>query len=186
MKAYNGSTRTMLKVGKKTSSIFNAMAEKTKAAFEEDLKTRAHKFSVTLNDPKEDVGTEIEYAIHACGSHYNEFKVRMNQYEGTTDLDKFMELTGADADEILPLKIEIVLGKFNNADALCDELEEKVESMMNEIKMGENSLADIMMPKFHQKEGKIICGLQIPVPKEEFGSMVYNPSIASLKIPYEI
>lgn len=76
----------MLKVGKKTASIFNAMAAKTKAAFEEDLKTRAHKFSLALNDPKEDVGTELEIAIHACGSHYNEFKVRMNQYEGTTDI----------------------------------------------------------------------------------------------------
>ena len=40
MKSYNGDTRTMLKVGKHSSSIFNALAEKTKAAFAGVLKTK--------------------------------------------------------------------------------------------------------------------------------------------------
>ena len=53
------------------------MAEKTKQAFEEDLKTRTHSVKVSFNDPKDDVGTESEIAFHLCGSHYNEFKVRM-------------------------------------------------------------------------------------------------------------
>ena len=78
MKPYNGSTKTLLKIGNKAASIFNAMADKTKQAFEEDLKTRSHKISVSLNDPGEDVGYTMETAIHVCGSHYNEFKVRMN------------------------------------------------------------------------------------------------------------
>jgi hypothetical protein len=78
MKSYNGSTRTMLKAGKKTASLFNAMAQKTKEAFNEDLKTRSHSMKVAFNDPKEDTGTEAEFAFHLCGSHYNEFKVRMN------------------------------------------------------------------------------------------------------------
>jgi len=92
MKSYNGSTRTMLKVGRKTASLFNSMAAKTKEAFGEDLKTRSHSFRVSLNDPKENAGTEAEFAFHLCGSHYNEFKVRMNQYEGTFDLDKLKEI----------------------------------------------------------------------------------------------
>lgn len=86
------------------------------------------------------------------------------------------------------MKMEIVLGKFNNAEALCDELEEKVESMMNELKVDEKtSFSDIMMPKFHQKDGKIICGLQVPVEKRGvFRKLFRIANIGNLKIPYEI
>jgi len=60
MKPYNGSTRTMLKVGKHSSSIYNALAEKTKAAFAGVLKTKTHKISVGFNAPSPDnVGTTI-------------------------------------------------------------------------------------------------------------------------------
>ena len=124
MKAYNGSTRTMLKVGRKTASLFNAMAEKTKQAFQEDLKTRSHNFRYSFNDPKDNIGTQAEFAFHACGSHYNEFKVRMNQYEGTADIDKIMEEMDEPAENFLGFKVEIVVGKFNNAESWCDKLEE--------------------------------------------------------------
>jgi hypothetical protein len=60
MKPFNGLTRTMLKVGKHSSSIFNALAEKTKAAFAGVLKTKTHKVSIGFNAPSaEKVGTSI-------------------------------------------------------------------------------------------------------------------------------
>ena len=87
MKSYNGDTRTMLRAARNTLSIFNMLSDKYKEAMNEDLKTRSHSMSVAFNDPKEDVGTTAEVAFHLCGSHYNEFRVRMNQYEGTMDLN---------------------------------------------------------------------------------------------------
>ena len=60
MKPYNGMTRTMLKVGKHSSSIFNALAEKTRAAFAGVLKTKTHKMSIGFNAPSADnTGTLI-------------------------------------------------------------------------------------------------------------------------------
>jgi hypothetical protein len=72
MKPFNGSTRTMLKVGKHSSSIFNALADKTKAALAGELKTKSHKLSVGFNAPSsENSGTHVEAKFHLVGSVYN-------------------------------------------------------------------------------------------------------------------
>lgn len=91
MKPFNGTTRTMLKVGKHSSSIFNALAEKTKEAFGGQLKTKTHKFTVGLNAPK-NPKTNIEVKFHLAGSVYNKVKTVMNQYEGTFDLEELYKL----------------------------------------------------------------------------------------------
>ena len=76
----------------------------------------------------------------------------MNQYEGTADIDKIMEEMDEPAENFLSFKVEIVLGKFNNAESWCDKLEEQFEECSS--KMGK----DQIMPKVHHKNGNIIVG----------------------------
>ena len=93
MKPYNGSTRTMLKVGKHSASIFNALAEKAKQAFAGQLKTKTHKLTVGFNAPSaENSGTRIEAKFHLLGPVYTKVKTALNQYEGTYDHEKCQQL----------------------------------------------------------------------------------------------
>ena len=61
------------------------MQDKLYNVMQQDLRTKKHKLNLSFNDPELDLGTELEMAFHLVGSHYNSFKVRMNQYEGTFD-----------------------------------------------------------------------------------------------------
>lgn len=93
----------MLKVGKHSASLFNALAQKTKEALGGDLKTKTHKLSVGFNAPSPDnSGTKIEAKFHLVGSTYNKVKTALNQYEGTYDHQKFCDLNGSgDVDAVL-------------------------------------------------------------------------------------
>jgi len=88
MKSYTGTKRTMLRISKGSTSIFNALSSKAKEAFGGELKTKTHKFSVSFNAPKK-VGAHLETAFYLCGARYNAARAELNQYAGTFDLDKY-------------------------------------------------------------------------------------------------
>jgi len=90
-----------------------------------------------------------------------------------------------DEDFIL-MKGEVVIGTFDNAEGLCDQLEQQVEEWMSKVSVEGSNMGEFIMPKFHHKDGKIICGLQLPFPKEIFEKVFRNPAVGGLKVPYDI
>jgi len=71
----------MLKLGKNTTSIFNNLASQSQMKLNEPLETKTNSFVIGFNKPDEP-GMEAEVAIHLTGSHYNETKNYLAQYEG--------------------------------------------------------------------------------------------------------
>ena len=122
----------MLKLGKHSTSIFNAMAEKTREAFAGQLKTKTHKVSIGFNAPeKENVGTSITAKIHLCGSVYNEVKTVMNQYVGTLDVDKLREDADLHGQKVVTFQLSI---NVKNPAAQADALEKAIQEWLNNEK----------------------------------------------------
>ena len=172
----------MLKMANGTKNLFNAMAEKTKEAFSGDLKTRKHSLKLGFNDPGENdgTGTHAELAFHLCGSHYNEFKVRMNQYEGTYD-DKHDEYVNQ---QNKLHKVEIVIGKLEDADGWCDKVEIAIEEGVYAI-FGKDRYK--CMPKVHYKNGNVIVGFQYPIKiRDMIPVRDIRDIVEHLKVPYDI
>lgn len=66
MKPYNGSTRSMLQVGSKTSSIFDALArEKLSELINADRSVSKHRINLAFNEPAEAYVAQM--SIHICG-----------------------------------------------------------------------------------------------------------------------
>lgn len=90
MKPYTGASRTMMKLGKHSISIFNKLAEEAKTLLPSELVHKDNNFSLSLNAP-EDPKTRISATVHICGAHYNERKAHLNQYEGCFNFDALPE-----------------------------------------------------------------------------------------------
>ena len=105
------------------------MSEKLVAAIQQDLRTRKHNLSVSFNDPGDDCGTEVSLAMHLVGSHYNEFRVHMNQYTGCFDSQQ-MRLADPtyNPEDNIPLMIEIVVSKLRP----CEDKLEEIEALFYE------------------------------------------------------
>ena len=78
MNSYGDMTRTMLTGNSVANSMIDSISADLYDIIQQDLRTKKHKLNFSYNDPGSDVGTEVELAFHLVGSHYNEFKVRMN------------------------------------------------------------------------------------------------------------
>lgn len=66
MKPYNNSTRSMLQVGSKTSSIFDALStQKLTEMIKADQSLSKHRFSIGFNEPTEAYVAEASF--HFCG-----------------------------------------------------------------------------------------------------------------------
>jgi len=77
MNSYSDTQRNLLTGNSVASSMIDSISDDLYEVMQQDLRTKKHKLHFSYNNPT-DIGTEIELAFHLVGSHYNEFKVRMN------------------------------------------------------------------------------------------------------------
>ena len=70
MKSYTGSKRTMLKLGKTTVNLYDAIKDDAISSLKTDLKVRKHKFGVGFNTP-ENPGFTLDLGLYPVGPRHN-------------------------------------------------------------------------------------------------------------------
>ena len=163
MNSYSDTQRTMLTGNSVAASMVDQISDDLYEIMQQDLRTKKHKINFSYNSPSE-IGTELEIAFHLVGSHYNEYKVRMNQYEGTLDLHQMKKnklKSYESIDEFAYPTLELVLGPFENPQDHIDMLEDSLyEAMKKEDKLS-------FYPKIHHRDGNIVFGVKYPVEKRK-------------------
>ena len=171
MKCYGAHKRTMLKLSKNTTSIFNNLASQSQMKLNEPLETNTNTFSIGFNKP-ENPGIEVEIAAHLTGSHYNETKGYLAQYEGIYNPDAAPE-----AIKMLPADNQITAEYYITAPYNCEKHIEVLKDGWNELMTAVKFGTDSIKPRFTHQDGLLTIGLQGPLP---------IPGFNDVKIPYNL
>ena len=141
------------------------------------MRTKKHKVNISFNDPGVDHGTEVSVAAHLVGSHYNMFKVRMNQYAGCFDKTiARLKDKEFNPETCLTLYVEFVLGKLKNAASNVEKLE---DALYLALKNTKNDLSEYINPIFYTQNGNITMGFSIC---HDLGAM-YEWYASNFKVP---
>lgn len=136
---------------------------------------------MSFNDPGDDPGTKLELEFHLVGSHYNKWKVHMNQYCDTLDMKMLSLCTPSfDASDCVPITVELVIGKLNNADKHAETLEDELYNLFTKTK---ENFQKIINPRFYVKDGNLVVGFKVPAPVR---SALKRTPMGSLEIPEKI
>ena len=155
MKGYNSGTLSDLKNSNLADVIISTFCDELVNEMKHDLKTKTHKLGFSFNDPKDDAGTQLDIAFHLVGATYNEWLIRMNQYEGTWNKDEERKKGHIiNEDDRVKLTFEIVLGTFHNAEEHCEILEDAIYRILKTIKF-----ENLIQPRVYDRDGKVIIGL---------------------------
>jgi len=94
MKPYNNSTRSMLKLGKYTTSLYNKLSDLSKQNYPKALKFNENALTLSFNEPAK-AGIKFHIGVHLVDKCYQEIKAKTNGLTGAVNLsgvDKMMPM----------------------------------------------------------------------------------------------
>jgi hypothetical protein len=157
MKPYNGQTRSMLMVGGKTGSIFDALArEKLADIINSDRSLSKHRISLQFNDPAEAYVGQM--SIHVCGPVADEMAQKASG---------FRELLGKDLKEELGTKYQNIYFEIKVAmksTAYKPHLKVIEDLFHASDVMGK--LSQFIHIRFFPMDKELICRVYISIPGE--------------------
>jgi len=108
----------------------------------EPLETKTNSFVIGFNKPEE-AGIEAEIAFHLTGSHYNETKNYLAQYEGVYDHSKAPSILA-----MLPAENLITGEIYMTAPYNCDKHIEFLKETWNEFMTTHDFGTEALKPRF--------------------------------------
>jgi hypothetical protein len=168
MKPYNGSRRTLLKVGAHSKKLLDTVKEEARAALlSEDLKTKYNKISIGLNAP-ENPKTVFKVNLNLGGPERQKIADNLfDSYKDTCDKKKehkrFVEGWRKESDDVLFVELKFRV-KSGSAQKHAQEIQEYINSMMAIIPESEDEI--YFLPRVHAiDENTIGMGQKIHFPR---------------------
>mmetsp|Transcript_13163 Transcript_13163/g.20460 ORF Transcript_13163/g.20460 Transcript_13163/m.20460 type:complete len:605 (+) Transcript_13163:18-1832(+) len=172
MKAYSGSKRTMLKIGKTTVSLIDAIKGDAKASLKGELKVRSHKIQVGFNTPT-DPGTSATVDVYPVGPTHNNFVADLKgKYDSTFHADNFKALG---AEKHVNAYGEVRIQMAEDASSAAERLTAAYNEVVAAYGMGS---VIPFVPKAYAEGNTLVIGTMCPVPDE-------GP-VKNAKVPAEI